>query len=941
MDMAHWEEFFLKQQQFARQIDKPQQVVEHLFNMAEALGFTIPGEGAEYENLRSELLDLCMREGAWLALEKNPDVTPEKREQLSLMHAEFYAIVRQITKLRHRFADVLESIASDPGSYIENFTWRETQVQALRTFAACLRHGYQRLAFEIPTGGGKSHVLGAVVCAYVEALLDSGLWGTQEVVVLTSRTNLVHQLMSPASEVEDNNGDPEGEETVVEESGIDMGDIRRWLEGRLTDEQIRILTGSSSTEEREKDSLFTVQLYQGLTLERASNHTRKVGLLIADEAHNLTARVRTLINACYGGAFVIGGSATLHSTKKRNPFDFFEGIQRGTLYDNDPSSAFAFKESLINLIDRSELKVPRLITGNVDINLDEVQKTSTGAMQERDLEKVLTSNVGALKEFLRTLFTDPVPLLEITGSIPVRERTWISFVRSVSMAHELAVFCTKELDIPSEAVDGSMSEDAFAAVQERQRQGVTKIVFSCRKLTEGYDVPEVNGIISLYPHSIDALWMLIQELGRGLRLNPARPLDDCLMVSASYANTSHKLATILGVFGQWQQYNGGILAPGRMRDLEMQIIHALQEGRDVGEILSRMTPEERALFSGLEQVGQSTTQQGVAYVTEQLKIKIDGVEWIEDPMTKEVLTPQEQFTHEKARELLAMHGIMDRAWLRNMGVTAFKKLYFQYIGGSIDFCRAVLNRGIRQVTRNVLEELAEMLDIPELSQLSKEFCRTQLATHGIVDRMGLRTVGRGTFLTLDFPGIGGGRMFARRVLGRPIYDFSLNVLEEVADKLELPEINLETKKDYQEKYFRLLAGLGIVDRVELRNTGPRAFKYLEFPSIGKGGAFCGAVLGRTICNISLSDLEEMAEILELPEETLEGAENRLRRYLSLLADHNLVDRQGLRNVKGRGFQKLCFPGIGKGTAFCGKVLCRSIPTLTNETLEELADKLGW
>jgi hypothetical protein len=84
--------------------------------------------------------------------------------------------------------------------------------------------------------------------------------------------------------------------------------------------------------------------------------------------------------------------------------------------------------------------------------------------------------------------------------------------------------------------------------------------------------------------------------------------------------------------------------------------------------------------------------------------------------------------------------------------------------------------------------------------------------------------------------------------------------------------------------------------------------------------FTGTVLGRTLRTVHLSDLEELADVLfEVVSE-----EKKKAGYLKALSEHVIVDRESLVNFGIGKFVKLDFGFYGKGTAFAGKVLGRSV-----------------
>jgi len=289
-------------------------------------------------------------------------------------------------------------------------------------------------------------------------------------------------------------------------------------------------------------------------------------------------------------------------------------------------------------------------------------------------------------------------------------------------------------------------------------------------------------------------------------------------------------------------------------------------------------------------------------------------------------------------QALAADDINDKRSLRKNGLSWFKSATFLPYGYGPTFVEGLLGRPIEKITIQILEEIANKLDLPELSaETIKNFIQT-LSVYGINDRQTLLQKGPVWFKSTKFLHYGSGKVFVGAVIGRSCKDVTIPILEEVADTLGFEKKSLELKRNEQ---IKLLSKHGITDRSSLRQKGPAWFnqsKEAKFLTYGSGRAFVGAVLGRTIKSVSITILEEVADTLTLPKLT---AKNILK-FREALAAHGVTDQNTILQ-KGSSWFKLDakFPSYGGGSAFLGAILGRSIRRITIPILEEVADTLGF
>ncbi len=216
------------------------------------------------------------------------------------------------------------------------------------------------------------------------------------------------------------------------------------------------------------------------------------------------------------------------------------------------------------------------------------------------------------------------------------------------------------------------------------------------------------------------------------------------------------------------------------------------------------------------------------------------------------------------RKVLAEHGITDRNSLFACGVRKFKGLDFGVFGKAYVFTRKILGRSVRILKLQDLEEIADLLQLPSLSEKTISGFKAALAVHDITDRASLLACGIAKFKSLDFGDLGRGTAFASKILGASVRDLKLQDLEGVADLLGWVA---DSPEELRDQYIAALAQHSITDRASLLACGVVKFKGLDFGVFGKGYAFTAKILGRSIRHLKLQDLMAIADAL-FPEDNI-------------------------------------------------------------------------
>ncbi|MCC6265110.1 MAG: DUF3427 domain-containing protein [Bryobacterales bacterium] len=141
---------------------------------------------------------------------------------------------------------------------------------------------------------------------------------------------------------------------------------------------------------------------------------------------------------------------------------------------------------------------------------------SRGSYQKSELDIEYLNNVRRAKlvvQQFRNMYSEPS-----------RARA-IGFCVSVEHARFMAgVF--REAGIPAEALTGQSPHEQRREAPQRLRRGEIQVLFTVDLFNEGVDIPEIDCVLFLRP--TESATVFIQQLGRGLRLNPAK--TSCLVL---------------------------------------------------------------------------------------------------------------------------------------------------------------------------------------------------------------------------------------------------------------------------------------------------------------------------------------------------------------------------------------------------------------------------
>ena len=196
----------------------------------------------------------------------------------------------------------------------------------------------------------------------------------------------------------------------------------------------------------------------------------------------------------------------------------------------------AFQETMLDMILQRYLSRPRAVKVETSVNLDRVH-TKGGDFDDVELADAIDSverNRLIVKAWLEHAVGRPT----------------LAFCANVQHAHDLAAEFNNA-GVKAVAVDGSTKSRAqyYTALSN----GEIDVITNCNVLTEGFDEPNIQCVITARPTKSSSLY--IQIVGRGTRLCPEKGKRDCLIIDVVDVTTRHSLVTLPTLFGLPAEYD--------------------------------------------------------------------------------------------------------------------------------------------------------------------------------------------------------------------------------------------------------------------------------------------------------------------------------------------------------------------------------------------------
>jgi superfamily II DNA or RNA helicase len=329
-----------------------------------------------------------------------------------------------------------------------------------------------RLLYVLPTGGGKTVVLAAVVAQ----LARKGL----RTLVLVHREELLQQTHAQLRRCGVEAGLIAPRAKHAPKALAQVASVQT-LRRRLQNVRARALTLPRLPPAAADCTPGAAQDYG--TFE----------LIIIDEAHHALADSYLSILAKHPNAAVVGATATPYRMDGQGLAPLFTSLLRG------PTVRW--------LIDSAFLASLRVMRAAAQIDTRNLSLEAAGDYSEKPLAKrAMAINGEVVVEFQRN-----------AGS-----RRALVYAVNLEHSRQLAAQFVAA-GFAAEHIDGSTPRAERAAIMARMRSGETQILVNFEIVTEGFDVPQVEAIVLARPTMSPVLHF--QMLGRGLRIAPGKVRD--------------------------------------------------------------------------------------------------------------------------------------------------------------------------------------------------------------------------------------------------------------------------------------------------------------------------------------------------------------------------------------------------------------------------------
>jgi superfamily II DNA or RNA helicase len=254
-----------------------------------------------------------------------------------------------------------------------------------------------------------------------------------------------------------------------------------WVDGRRPKQWDHVFASVQSASEAEELTRLGADHFQ---------------YVVIDECHHATASSYQRLIASLRPEILLGLTATPERAD-------------GTSLLPDFCDCIAAELRLWHALER-ELLVPFEYFGiNDDVDLSEVKWSRTG-YDAGELAELYAQRPERMNLVVGELAR------RVTDVTQVRA---LAFCASVEHARFTAAALTSR-GVPAIAIDGTSSRDERDAAPTRLRSGEINVICTCDLYNEGVDLPFVDTLLLLRP--TQSATVMLQQLGRGLRLHPGK-----------------------------------------------------------------------------------------------------------------------------------------------------------------------------------------------------------------------------------------------------------------------------------------------------------------------------------------------------------------------------------------------------------------------------------
>jgi len=422
----------------------------------------------------------------------------------------------------------------------------------------------------------------------------------------------------------------------------------------------------------------------------------------------------------------------------------------------------------------------------------------------------------------------------------------------------------------------SKIDEADQTILDAYESGKHKIIVAVDKLNEGIDMPQTRNVIfRRWPNSSK---IFQQQFGRGLRGDKVSFYD----------------------------YTGVLRNFAWIGDLNQQI-QTIQDDNDKnqrnGNENDNKMPNRRTwveILFGDIWGHHWWDMKSTKVVIWQIILWISDLDKIRDysEMTRDECI-------EYLNEQMRLKNIISLPQLLDFGANKFQLIFWTTLAWKI------LEKVIYRISVSHLKDLAQIIDLPQASEQQKQELRNQLSQQGITSTSQLLKFGVQTFKQTF------GTSLIWQILGRTVKEVSLADLKELAQIIDLPQASEQQKQELRNQ----LSQQGITSTSQLLKFGVQKFKQ----TFGK--TLIWEILGRIMETVTLTDLKELAQILDLdPFDPKQELRNQL-------SQQGITSTSELLSFGPTKFQQTF------GLMLIWKILGRTVKQVSSADLKELAQIL--
>ena len=617
----------------------------------------------------------------------------------------------------------------------------------------------------------------------------------------------------------------------------------------------------------------TIMTYQSF-MRLKDSELQQYSVILLDEAHKALGEGASQKIERLTHAIIIGFTATATYDEKKNLKNFLKHE--------------AYRISIREAVKVGMLSAIQFILGRVTIEISERRKGESSAEYQDRVGKDIIREGGniAAARLYKKLFYE-------------RGIRFIMFTASVRQGHDLVTELRKQ-GISADIVHGDMDSDARRELFASFRRNEFKVLVGIDTIKEGFDDPGVHGVMFVYP--IGSLVGLVQGGGRATRLDKLFP---------------HKVAYIVQLMfkGKNQVFYSSVL------EGETVLLPDMEEGVDATREFDVISSREAANVHDDIITDVSVEHEEVMRLVREY-----------DPLDSFYSATQEDQIIE-IKKTLAEKNITSSDELYAFGTMRFNKTVFLPFGRGRAFASRIVGRQIFEVTREVFEEILDILDWSLTDDEQKDAWRQALAMHGIISHATFLNFGIRKFVKTKFGNYGKGRALATLILA----DIGKYVTEETIDAI-CKELGWKMEGDEALNHWKnALAVHKITSRKTLLDFGAKRFAKTSFGDYGRGLGFAYLILGQSQFRSTVQVLEKIADKLGW----VKDAKADIASWKHILAGYDITSYSTLMSYGVQKFIQTEFHGYGKGFAFAAAILETRDKGVTAEVLHEVALKLGW